>query len=375
MKSLLILFVLLPAANISAQMPAANELYQKIEKYYLQNPGSVEYVERKFKPVLSYDTLRSRIAFVSLSNENFLIMYLDSNYYIKNALLFSDDYYELPQDFPEKIKVRKAELQGTMYSKLEKFPSHYFDNLESIFGRVKLLQKANDQYIAFPKKPFLETPISGGLTSVLKIDTLTYRITTLIQTASYRGNIQYEEYNYLILSNSTEKFIKEQAIALAESSKNFPLTTFKEMDKRIPPPENFEGKSFVFKNLVSFNKGPIDSVASDKYVIFDFFYQSCLPCHKMTGYILDWLPSVDSSKIALVGIDPTDSEWSMKLFVKDKKISYPIIIGQQAKNIVHYYQIHGYPTLFLLSPDGKIQTVHVGMSKSFLTKAEKIVSR
>src|SRR6185503_547178 len=102
--------------------------------------------------------------------------------------------------------------------------------------------------------------------------------------------------------------------------KDFPVITFKDLDERKLPSENFEGKPFPFKDVASFNKGTLDSSMRGKYIIIDFFYQACLPCHKMTGYILDWLPTVDSSKILLVGINPFDSEKSMKIEVQKRRI-------------------------------------------------------
>lgn len=95
----------------------------------------------------------------------------------------------------------------------------------------------------------------------------------------------------------------------------------------------------------------------------------------MTNLILEWLPSIDTSKIILIGIDHTDSENSMQRFAKERGITYPVIVGKQARDIVTYYHITGFPTLFLLSAAGTIQIIHIGMSKSFLNKAEKIVSR
>ena len=113
----------------------------------------------------------------------------------------------------------------------------------------------------------------------------------------------------------------------------------------------------------------------NKYVIVDFFYQACLPCHKMTGYILDWLPTVDTSKIVLIGINPTDSKYSMEMEIKNRGITYPIIMSEQAEMIARKYVKSGYPNLLLISPEGIILHHQIGMSKSFLTKAEKIISQ
>jgi hypothetical protein len=45
-----------------------------------------------------------------------------------------------------------------------------------------------------------------------------------------------------------------------------------------------------------------------------------------------------------------------------------------AKDMAKKYVHSGYPTLLLISPEGIILEHHNGMSKSFLTRVEKIMS-
>ncbi|MFI5133559.1 MAG: TlpA family protein disulfide reductase [Chitinophagales bacterium] len=363
MKSFLFLFVFLPVTYISAQKPSAIELYQKIENYYLQNPVTVEYVDHVHRNALGYDTLYNSFAYISCPEGSFLLASIGPEYTVMNGLLVSDNNYLLDAEHTEKTKLKNNELKGTIYPNLDYLPSYHSNSLEKTFGSIKSFNKVKDQYQVLTSK------------YILKVDTLSFRINSLTRLDMFEGRVQYDLYKYLSLSDSTQALLKQQAWELVEVSKGFSITTIKEEEKNRIRVTGFEGQLFSFNNLVSFNKGPLDSAMKDKYVILDFFYQTCYPCHKMTGWILDWLPSVDSSRIILIGVDEIDSEKSMWLFTKDKKINYPIIIGQQAKDIFRHYYIDSAPTLFLLSPDGKIQTIHEGMSKNFLTKAEKIVSR
>lgn len=349
-----------------SQPPKPGELYKKIENYYRQNPDRLEFVRNVHKNVLRYDTVINFFAFQPLPPKGFFLFHVDSGFTITGGMLLSEKYYTINSNSPEKILFKKKDLKGSLLYRLWDIPARHSTNylkLLTRFGPVISINQKVDKYIAVTQK------------SILEIDTLSFRITKLTEVAFYKGKVQYNEFHYVRLPDSIEKSIKEQVAFLTEAAKDLPVTTFKEMEKRKAPPENFEGKTFAFKNLVSYNKGQLDSVMKGKYVILDFFYQACLPCHKMTGYILDWLPSVDSSKIVLIGVNPWDPEPSMKLYAQHHGINYPIILGPRAKEIAKKYVTGGYPTLLLLGPDGIIQNIHTGMSKSFLTKAEKIISQ
>ncbi|HEV8269751.1 MAG TPA: TlpA disulfide reductase family protein [Chitinophagaceae bacterium] len=345
-----------------AQTPGPNELYKKIANYYQQNPDRLEYIQNINKNVFRYDTISSHFAYLPLGEKGFYLFDLDSSYAVTGGILLSDEYYVVNANSPEKILTKKKYID----SKFQYVPVRHCNNIVNLtmrFGNIKSIILKGNKYIAVTTK------------SILEIDTLTFRITKLSETVQYKKEYhQYNEFNYLDLQDSIQNSIMEQALTLVKAAKDFPVVTFKDLNERKLPSENFEGKPFTFKDLVSFNKGSLNSYMKGKYVIIDFFYQACLPCHKMTGYILDWLPTVDSSKIVLIGINPADSEISMRTEMEKRNINYPIVIGQYAEDISKKY-VRGYPTLLLISPDGIIQILHFGMSKSFLSKVEKIISQ
>jgi hypothetical protein len=64
----------------------------------------------------------------------------------------------------------------------------------------------------------------------------------------------------------------------------------------------------------------------------------------------------------------------MSMEIEKRKISYPVIVGTQAKEIAKRYVQRGYPNLLFVAPNGTILEHHIGMSRSFLAKAEKIIS-
>ena len=349
------------------QTPRSNELYNKIADYYQQNPNRLEIVKHVHKNIFTYDTTISYFGYLALNQDEFFLFDLDSAYNITDGIFSTDEKYILQTNSPEKIRLTKNELKGTIYHRLDEIPAKQatsFVKLVSKYSFAGPVSIKNNNYSTKTNRGFLEA------------DTSTYRIKKITQRIPYKKDYhQYDEFYYLELPDSVNKMIRDQVILLINAAKDYRVTTFKELEKRNSSRETLKGKTFEFTHLVSVNKGSLDSLVKNKYVIFDFFYLSCLPCHKMTGFILEWLPEIDASRVILVGVNPADSEFNMKMEIEKKKITYPIIVGKQAMEIAKRYVQHGYPNLLLVAPDGTILDHHIGMSKSFLGKAEKIISQ
>ena len=367
MRIITTLINILNCGVLLAQIPGPNELYKKIVNYYQQNPYKLEVVKHLHKNVFRYDTTITRFGYLALNQSEFFLFYLDTSYNITSGLFSGNENYMLQTNSPEKVLLTKDELKSNIRRRLNEIPVKQAASLLNLIKRYSFASEV----LLKEKNYFIKTR-QGHLLA----DTSLYRITKVTQTIPYKKQYyQYDEFQYLQLPDSTEKNIIDQVMVLTKAAKNYPETTSKELSKRNIPKESSEGMTFEFKQLISINHGALDSVIKNKYIIFDFFYLSCLPCHKMTGYILDWLPTIDSSKVILVGINPADSEFNMKTEIENRKINYPIIIGKQAEEIAKRYIQSGYPNLMLVSPNGIILDHHIGMSKSFLTKAEKIISQ
>ena len=350
-----------------SQKLSSDQLYKKIENYYSQNPPLVEYVEHIHKNALGYDTSKNSFVYVPLNGKKkFVLANLSEEFILRGGwAYFDNELYFMQSDATVKTREKEKALHDSHWIGLDFLPSYNYENLEKFFGSIKSFGKKDGDHFVITSK------------YLLVVDTFNYKIKSIQQFDLFEDKPEFHKYNFIQLPDSTQKFLFEQSMNLAQAARDYPTKTYKELKKQ----ENnvkitsYEGKNFVFNNLKPFNTTFSDSTIDGKYIIFDFFYLSCYPCHQMTKWILDWMPSMDTSKMILIGIDATDDQKSMERFVKDKGVIYPIIIGQQARDILDYYKPDGYPTLFLLNPGGKIEVVHVGMSKQFLTKAEKIVKR
>jgi len=113
-----------------------------------------------------------------------------------------------------------------------------------------------------------------------------------------------------------------------------------------------------------------------KYVLMDFSYISCYPCMKAVPAMVD-LTKRNKDKLVVLWINPFDNDEKLKDFVSKNKVNYPIVKIQ--RSFADTYHVSGYPTMYLINPEGKIKFIHVGFGydkeyqKKFVTRIEKLI--
>src|SRR5258705_4283022 len=119
------------------QVQRSQELYQKIENYYIQNADKVEAIAQAFKSTLGHDTSRSFSAYIKLSGDTFAFCNLDSTLSTNGCLLYSGKYYHISNGIPEKIKIKKNELGGTAFNLLKYIPASNANDIDQRFGTIQ----------------------------------------------------------------------------------------------------------------------------------------------------------------------------------------------------------------------------------------------
>lgn len=125
--------------------------------------------------------------------------------------------------------------------------------------------------------------------------------------------------------------------------------------------KTLNGKSLSSKNL----KG--------KLVLIDFFYKSCYPCILALPHLQSLHEKYESKGLVVVGLDPYDTDpGDIKSFMEERDVSYPIcLIDKQTSKDYH---VSGYPTLYLIAPNGTVLHADIGYSGDLETELEEVIS-
>ena len=100
-----------------------------------------------------------------------------------------------------------------------------------------------------------------------------------------------------------------------------------------------------------------DSIKLDyfrgKYVYLDFWGSWCGPCRHEIPNMKKAYSQLDTARFAMLGV-AFDKPDKLKKAIDELEVEWPQIISHQQNDICGNYNIVGYPTTYLLDPDGKI---------------------
>ena len=100
-------------------------------------------------------------------------------------------------------------------------------------------------------------------------------------------------------------------------------------------------------------------------VLAAFFKVSCPVCQFAFPFIERMYEAYGANGFSFVGISQDDAR-DTREFMREFGIKFPVLIDDKGYPASNQYGLTNVPTLFLISPDGKIQTSSVGFSKTDL---------
>jgi thiol-disulfide isomerase/thioredoxin len=355
-------------SSISAQTVSPNEVYKKIEAYYSKNPSEVDLFTRVTKNALAYDTFTISYVFIRLDKNTIFVGQVNESIQLDSGWVVGHKIYEMnPAEKENNLLLGKREVpyQNTLRHQDNPLPPYNSTRLEKKYGKILSVKIHTDELLIVTKK------------YLLSLDPASFRINSAEVYQEYHGRLSYGKFIFVDLEDSCKKILIQKARQLVQDSKNYTYITEKERKRNYKPPPITEGKIFSFKNLASFNNGQLDSAVQGKYVILNFFDIACHPCFEATNEIWDWLAKIDTSKVLMVGVDKYDQQSHLEMYMKDWGFDFPIITGDQAKQIVDNYshRIFGFPSLFFITPEGKIEFVKESTTTGFLLRARKYVKK
>jgi peroxiredoxin len=148
----------------------------------------------------------------------------------------------------------------------------------------------------------------------------------------------------------------ECSVAVWESlaSSGLAHTTLQpENGRKLAPDFNLkdsEGNQFTLSNL----KGQV--------VLVNFWATWCEGCQIEIPWFIEFERKYAGQGLVVVGVSMDEDGWkSVKPWIKEKKVNYPIVIGDET--LGKQYGLRGMPLTVLVDRNGKIADVHPGVVK------------
>lgn len=100
-----------------------------------------------------------------------------------------------------------------------------------------------------------------------------------------------------------------------------------------------------------------------KYVMLDFWYQTCYPCIKALPSLHAINERFKDDNFILIAINPYDNSQQLTNFIEKRKITYQVGMALNS-GINDLYQIDAYPTIYIIDPNGRIVYVQEGYNSN-----------
>ena len=346
-------FLLLLLSNYTiGQVDIKEDLFAKMKKYYNERESGGYQVLFKFKSTISEDTTIAEFicSYKKVGDKCiYRVMYpVDSGQLIFDGA----NYYSIDKFYKKYREYGPSKSNGLSYKEfVEDLPPC---NLVELINKLKYKSQVvirGSLYVANEGNSFYQFDRSDG------------HLKKIIEINIFKEGIQYKElainYNFdkpipVIENYQISDFLKEYSkvgkneiyvqpkISRNNVGKKFPLFNFK----------SISGIEYTNNSFLG------------KFVLIDLFYESCMPCIQSIPYLNEL--KVKYSGLIVIGIDPVLSDTlNMSRFIKRYDIHYDIIVGNSARTFWNLVQINGYPTTFLIDPEGNLILLQSGFSRKF----------
>lgn len=321
------------------------ETYKEVQKSWAWEPDTLQ---------LSREPLKAKIAFAyGKDSAGIVNVIVDAN----NNLDFSDDKSFIPFDFSPGEKINKdsvalsnainisyerlignkkqlvsAPLFIAYVSQLNMFMCNFYQHSIADFNGEKIAVCSNGFMDLSYKNPsifLMNDSIKDG--NKISHERLTAKNEFI--------EIKEEIYKNIGVNTNSNTLILEK-MALPKSELHSTQIGFKSFP--------FEGSDFMTETRISSQQ------LKGKYVLLDFWAVWCGPCQEEIPNLKELYEKIDRNKFEIIGIVGESSPESLKKLIEKDSITWTQILSTDSNKIREAFGIQGYPTTFLVNPEGVI---------------------
>lgn len=100
-----------------------------------------------------------------------------------------------------------------------------------------------------------------------------------------------------------------------------------------------------------------------KVVLLDFWATWCGPCKVEIPWFIEFEQQFKDRGFAVLGVSMDEDGWdAVKPYIEDHKINYRVMLGNEQVSDI-YGGLDSLPTTLLIDRQGKIASVHIGLSR------------
>ena len=110
-----------------------------------------------------------------------------------------------------------------------------------------------------------------------------------------------------------------------------------------------------------------------KALLMHFFSITCEHCEEEMGWLRGLMDKFGKENIQVIGISVDQDRSKVVAFAQEKKLPYPICLGDESKTILADYYLDATPQTTIIGPDGNVAYNNIGFNSTINANLEKMI--